>query len=92
MSIKFRSIKWSVLRELQELRAQARADDSDNGEKVLQYILSLVKEWDLKDEDTGEPLAFDDLDNLSGVQITQVLEMFDKAAGSTTVPKSRGGR
>lgn len=86
----FKTVKYKHYRiasEIDERIDQGEATDDE----VLKFALSLVAEWDFVDADTGEPLALDELDELSIEQCREVNDLFGRQMGvAAEVPKQNG--
>ena len=86
--IRFKTVKFKHYRQAQEINERIDAGKATD-EEVLKFALSLVAEWDFVDGDTGEPLALDELDELSMEQCREVNELFARQMGvAAEVPKA----
>lgn len=89
--VKFKVIKYKHARKAIEMTKRSDAGE-DVTDESLQFMGSLVKEWDFVDAETGEPLAVgttESLDEMSIEQMNEMTELFNLTmATGNTVPKT----
>ena len=86
----FKTVKYKHYRIASEIDERIDSGEATDDE-ILRFALSLVAEWDFVDADTGEPLALDELDELSLDQCREVNELFGRQMGvAAEVPKQNG--
>ena len=85
--VKFKTLKFKHYRVAQEINARIESEEATN-EDVLRFALSLVKEWNFVDAETGEPLPVGELDELSLDQCAEVNRLFARKMGvNAEIPK-----
>jgi hypothetical protein len=88
--VRFKTIKFKHFRQAQEINKRIESNEATD-EEILLFAVSLVDEWDFVDVETQEPLALDDVDNLSMAQCGEINELFARAMGVTAeIPKENG--
>lgn len=69
------------------------ADNTLGYDEIVQFVISLIEEWDLLDSDTGQPIAVDDYGELTIEQFNGVMAEFNAqmTASSDGVKKTKSG-
>ena len=81
--VKFKTIKYKHVRRARELLAQVGSEEEETA-----LIMSLVDDWDYKDEDSGEKIPPGSPDELSVDQYNEVVLLFERATEGGEVKKT----
>jgi hypothetical protein len=89
-AVKFRPYKYKHKLEAIELTRKMDAGESTE-EDDLKFLMRMIVDWDLKDEETGQPIPVGEFMELSIVQVEQVKGAWRKhmAALNDEVKKTR---
>lgn len=83
--ITFKVLKYKHYRKANELQ-----NNGANENELLDFAISLIKEWDFVDVETNEPLTFEDTDELSIDQINEIFTSFTEAFNKETkIPNAK---
>lgn len=72
--ITFKTLKYKHYKKANELR-----DNGAGESELLEFAISLIKEWDFVDVETNESLTFENTDELSIDQINEIFVSFSEA-------------
>lgn len=92
--VKFKVLKYKHARKSIEMTKRIEAGEELTDES-LRFMVSLVKEWDFVDADTGEalPVNAESMGEMSIEQMNEMTELFNlKMVTGNTVPKTNAER
>ena len=74
--VRFKVVKFKHYRQAQALIAKEDATEAEH----FAFVISLVAEWDFKDEETGDalPAELASMDELSIDQFNEAMELFNE--------------
>lgn len=89
MAIVFKAVKYKHHLRAKEIKNDPAATEEDHDN----FVMSLVKEWDFVDKETGQPVAVGNLDELEMTQYNEVIDAFNaQFAGVKASTRPKRGR
>jgi len=86
--VRFKTVKYKHYRT-----AKALIESDASEEEHFAFVISMVEEWDFKDEETGEalPAEMASMDEMTIKQFNEVMELFNQEMGFVTKVKKTTG-
>lgn len=86
--IVWKAIKWKHVKQAQDMSAAIRKKTAP-GEAIIEFVMTLIKDWDYIDPDTDESIPVGRYEELTLEQFGETMNLFGEKMkeSETAVPK-----